>query len=46
MTGIDIALEEPEPTPAWLGVDRSPGDVKMVIIEVKNYLKEYWQSLR
>ncbi len=46
LTGIDIALEEPEPAPAWLGVDRSMGDIKVVVIEVKNRLKEYWRSLR
>ena len=46
LTGIDVALEEPEPAPAWLGVDRSLGDIRIVIIEVENRLKDYWRSLR
>ena len=46
LTGIDVALEEPEPAPAWLGVDRSLGDIKIVIMEVENRLKDYWRSLR
>ena len=46
LTGIDVALEEPEPVSGLLGVDRSLGEMRVVILEVKNRLKDYWRSLR
>jgi hypothetical protein len=45
VAGIDIPLAEPAPAPAWLGVDRSLGDMKVVINEVKNHLRGHWRCL-
>ncbi len=46
LADIDVALEEPVPAPAWLGVDRSLVEVRMVIQDVKNHLRDHWRSLR
>jgi len=46
LTGIDITLEEPETAPVWLGVDRSLGDIRSVIQDVKNHLRDYWRCLQ
>jgi len=46
LTGIDLELEEPEHAPAYLGVDRSMGEMKVVIQEVKNNLGSFWKCLQ
>jgi len=46
LTGLDVGLEEPEPAPAWLGVDRSLVDIRVVIQDVKSHLRDYWRCLR
>jgi len=46
LTGIDVALEEPALPPDWPGEDRSLKDIRSVILEVKDCLKDYWRSLR
>ena len=43
---INVILDEPEPAPPWLGIDRVLMDIKVVIQDVKNTLKDYWQCLR
>ena len=43
---INVTLDEPEPAPPWLGIDRVLVDIKVVIQDVKNTLKDYWQCLR
>jgi len=43
LTGIDTAMVEPEPAHAWLGVDRSLGDIRIVVLEVKDRPKQHWQ---
>jgi len=46
LTGVDVPLEDPQPAPAWLGVDRSLGEVRGVIQEVKDHLRDHWRCLR
>jgi len=43
--GIDIDIEEPEPIPAWLGVDRFDAEIRGIITEIKGYHKKYWKCL-
>jgi len=45
VAGIDVSLNEPEPSPPWLNVDRFLMSTKMVIGDVKNHLKDHWQCL-
>ncbi|MFH1382217.1 MAG: histone deacetylase [Chloroflexota bacterium] len=46
LAGIDVPLRDPRPAPPWLNIDHSLTDVKIVIRDVKNYLKDYWNCLR
>ena len=46
LADINFTLDEPEPIPPWLGVDRSLKGIKMVIQDVKNHLREHWQCFR
>jgi len=42
---INVTLDEPEPAPPWLNVDRFLISIKTVIQDVKNHLKDHWQCL-
>ena len=42
---INVTLDEPEPAPPWLNVDRFLTSIKLVIQDVKNHLKDHWQCL-
>jgi acetoin utilization protein AcuC len=46
LADIDVDIEEPSPVPAWMGVDRSLDETRIIIQDVKRYLKDYWTSLR
>jgi acetoin utilization protein AcuC len=52
VSGIDNPVQQPESIdkleriPSWFGVDRFSIDIKAVIDDVKNHLKNYWQCFR
>jgi len=52
VSGIDNPVKQPESVdklervPSWLGVDRFSKDIEVVIADVKNHFKKYWQCLR
>lgn len=45
LDGIDMELPDPVPAPGWLGVDRSLGDMRVVVNELRNRLRPCWPSL-
>jgi len=42
---INVTLNEPEPAPPWLNVDRFLMSIKIVIKDARDHLKDHWQCL-